>query len=162
MVDGLTTGEKVWWKSTPGRWENPRTTHRALRRSSVPSGCSLFLKIHLPVMMLALGGRGMSVQVPFAWRALNSSFMAAIHSGSRKAAWTEVGGVVGEEVVATCAYFGFGTWIPSCPRVTMWCLVGAAGGGIESGFTVADRGDARLGPSAVEPGGPLEDGFSGG
>jgi hypothetical protein len=53
---------------------------------SVPSGNSLCLNTHLPVMTLAWGGRGAISQVRFRCRASNSSFMAACHCGSRSAA----------------------------------------------------------------------------
>lgn len=117
----LTTGEIVWWKSTPGRCENPRTTHRALQRSRLPPGCSLFLNNHLPVMMLACAGRGTSVHVPLLFSASNSACIAASHSGSRSAACTDVGGSDGAGVVATCAYLGLGMRIPSCASVTIGC-----------------------------------------
>ena len=51
MVAGLTTGLKVSSKSTPGCWEKPRTTQRALWRASEPSELCLWRKIHLPATL---------------------------------------------------------------------------------------------------------------
>jgi hypothetical protein len=53
----------------PGRWVNPRRTHRALYLSKVPSGLNLCLKTHLPVTTFARGGRGRRSQVLLARRA---------------------------------------------------------------------------------------------
>ena len=108
MVAGLTTGENVWLKSTPARWEKPRTTHQALRCSNEPSGCNLFLKIHLPVITLACCGRGTRVHVPLDCRTSNSSCIAIRQLGSRRAARMVVGEDGGEAVVAMFAYFRFG------------------------------------------------------
>ena len=105
-MPGLTTGANVSVKSTPARCRKPRTTQRALFRSRVPSGRNFCLKTHLPVMMLARGGRGTSVHVRFRCRASNSSFMAACHCGSRRAARTEVG--TGEEADAAQTYTSAG------------------------------------------------------
>jgi hypothetical protein len=63
MVPGLTTWKKVWSKLILCLCLNPQTTHLAFRHCSVPSGLSLFLKSHLPVLMLVPGGIGMSVHV---------------------------------------------------------------------------------------------------
>lgn len=119
-------------------------------------------------MMLAFGGRGISVQVPFPWSTLNFSGIATHHSGSRSAVRTEdgvvVGADVGEDSVATFAYRGFGTWMPSHPGVTMWCCGQAGGGGVDLGVgdavgmvTTVSSGDT----GAVAAGDVLADRTSG-
>jgi hypothetical protein len=53
-----------------------------LRRAREPSGRSLFLNTHLPVITRVPGGRGTRAHVWLACRASNSARMASRHSGS--------------------------------------------------------------------------------
>jgi hypothetical protein len=68
-----------------------RRTQRALYHSSVPLELNLYLKIHLPVMMLESTGRGTRSQILLAIKVAYSSSMTRCQDGSARAAWTEVG-----------------------------------------------------------------------
>ena len=62
-------------KSIPFYWVKPLATNLALYLSTMPSGRSFFLKIHLQSTCLHLGGRSMRIQVLFSIMDLNSLSM---------------------------------------------------------------------------------------
>lgn len=109
-------------------------------------------------MMLALAGRGTSVHVPLLVSASNSSCIAAMQSGSRRAVQTNDGGGDGAVVVATCAYLGLCMWIPSRAHVTIGCRgrgpssFAVGGSGRSSGVDVAVGADAGVAGVAVDAG----------
>jgi hypothetical protein len=86
-----------------GCWVSPRNTQHAFRRSSKPSGWSLFFRIHLPEMMRAPCGRGTRHQVSLRRRALYSSCMARRPWSSRSAALMEGGTGGGSTTLAMLA-----------------------------------------------------------
>jgi hypothetical protein len=139
----------------PGHCLKLQTTHLALRRSSDPSGRSLFLNNHLPVITLMPGGRGTRLHVLLAWRALNSSCLAMCHAGSQRAARTEEGGAGGCWTSALQAYFRLGWRCLVLNRVSMsWPIGGTADAGavdttVEEGASVVAWGEGHAGGALI-------------
>jgi hypothetical protein len=98
----------------PRALSETRRTQRVLYRSREPSLLSLCLKIHLPVTMLAPGGRGIKSHVLLDSRVSYSS-IARRQWGSASALWIEVGtgDSVGGAVVAESCRRSMGLVIPA-------------------------------------------------
>ena len=120
-------------------------THRTLQRSRDPPGACLLWKIHFPISTFAPLDRGTSVHVWFAMRAENSSRVVVYQAGSHNAVQTLSGAGGGNVVVATLAYRGLGTIIPSLARVIMgWADVECTGTrvDVEATGSIGADGDA--------------------